>query len=169
MSDLEATVAALAAKVAEMEDRLAIYQLLATYGPAVDSGLSGVTADLWSENGTYDWGMGKSEGSAAVGAMVEGDQHQGIIGGGSAHFLGTPHLDIHADRAVATGYSQLLLFDKEQQGFRVWRVAANRWELERTPQGWKVVKRVNRVLDGSEEARSLLRAGVERGTGSPLE
>ena len=92
--------------------------------------------------------MGKSEGSAAVGAMVEGDQHQGIIGGGSAHFIGMPHLEIHGDRAVATGYSQLLLFDEERQAFRVWRVAANRWEWERTPQGWRVANRVNRVLDG---------------------
>jgi hypothetical protein len=39
----------------------------------------------------------------------------------------------------------------------VWRVAANRWELLRTPAGWRVTARTNRLLDGTEEARDLLR------------
>jgi len=36
--DLEATVRALAKRVCELEDQLAIYNLMFSYGPAADSG-----------------------------------------------------------------------------------------------------------------------------------
>lgn len=35
-------------------------------------------------------------------------------------------------------------------------VAANRWELRRTSEGWKVVRRVNRLLDADATAAALL-------------
>ena len=46
------------------------------------------------------------------------------------------------------------------KGFRVHRVGANRWELTRTPQGWKVKRRTLRPLDGSEPAREVLRGAL---------
>lgn len=161
MSDVEATVAALEARVRELEDRMAIYELMATYGPAVDGAAREVAAGLWTEDGDYDSGVGVFEGSAGVGAMVVGDMHQGIIKGGSAHLISLPHLEVDGDRAVATCYSQLLRYDAEKAEFRVWRATANRWELVRTPGGWRVQHRVNKLLDGSEEPRALLRRGVE--------
>lgn len=45
-------------------------------------------------------------------------------------------------------------------GFRIHRVGANRWELKRTTDGWKVTRRTLRPLDGSEGARELLRQAV---------
>jgi hypothetical protein len=36
------------------------------------------------------------------------------------------------------------------------RVSANRWELERVGGTWRVVRRTNRLLDGTPEARALL-------------
>jgi hypothetical protein len=166
MSDLEATVATLAAKVQELEDRLAIYELMATYGPAVDGAAAGVAAGLWTADGTYDSGLGVFEGAAGVGAMVGGDMHREIITGGSAHLIGLPHLVVEGDRAVATGYSQLLRYDREQGVFRVWRASANRWELVRSERGWRVQSRTNRLLDGSEEPRAMLRRGVEPADGA---
>jgi hypothetical protein len=171
VADLEATVAALAARVSQLEDRLAIYQLMTTYGPAVDAGAGEVAAALWTADGVYDAGMGADAifvGAEAVGSMVEGEMHQGIIAGGSAHLIGLPHLEVHGDRAVATCYSQLMLYDGDRASFRVWRATANRWELVRTAQGWKVTSRVNRVLDGDPEARALLRAGIDPGADPSL-
>lgn len=157
---MEDEVAALSARIQELEDRLAIYDLMATYGPAVDGGARDVAGGLWTEDGVYDAGVGVFNGSAGVRAMVDGPMHRDIISEGSAHLIGTPHLEIHGDWAVATGYSQLLRYDSEHETFRVWRVTANRWEMKRTPEGWRVHSRLNRLLDGSEEARALLRRGV---------
>ena len=42
----------------------------------------------------------------------------------------------------------------------MWRVTATRWDLTRDGTTWKVTRRVNRLLDGSDDARELLREGV---------
>ena len=75
----------------------------------------------------------------------------------------TTYLVVDGDRAVATAYAQLCRADGEN--FRVWRVTATRWELVRTDDGWQVEQRVNRLLDGDEAARELLRRGVTPGAG----
>ena len=43
------------------------------------------------------------------------------------------------------------------------RVSSNRWELQRTPQGWKVSRRINRLMKGDEESRRLAGRGFEPG------
>lgn len=159
-TSVEDKLGVLSARIQDLEDRLAIYDLMATYGPAVDGAARDVAGGLWTEDGVYDAGVGLFEGSAGVSAMVEGPMHQGIISQGSAHLIGIPHLEVHGDSAVATGYSQLLRYDAEREVFTVWRVTANRWEMKRTAAGWRVQSRLNRLLDGSEEARALLRRGV---------
>jgi hypothetical protein len=162
MANAEASIDALWARLRTLEDRMAIYELMATYGPAVDGAAADVAAGLWALDGRYDAGVGVFEGSAGIAEMVVGDMHQGIIQGGSAHLISLPHLEINGDHAVATCYSQLLRYDPETAGFKIWRCTANRWELVRSVDGWRVKDRVNRVLDGSEEPRELLRRGVER-------
>lgn len=144
----------LAERLERVERRLAVYDLIASYGPAVDSGSSEVTADLWDLNGTYDFGEGVLEGRSAVEAMVRGRPHQSLINAGAAHVLGFPKVDLQGDRAVATGYSQVCRF--EEGRFVLWRVSANRWELLWDGAGWKVVSRTARLLDGRESARVLL-------------
>ena len=42
------------------------------------------------------------------------------------------------------------------KGFRVHRMTANRWELVRTPQGWKIKRRTLRQLDGSASQQAPL-------------
>jgi hypothetical protein len=39
-------------------------------------------------------------------------------------------------------------------------MTANRWELVRTAQGWKIKRRTLRQLDGSEPARKILRQAI---------
>jgi len=179
MSDIETRLAALEAKVHELEDQVALYQLMSAYGPLVDSGDAEATAGLWTEDGVYDWGGGPAptsngpapgtpmkEGAAgaaysqaAIADMVRGPYHQEIIQGGAGHVIGLPHLRIDGDTAVGTSYSRL--YRSEGENFRIWRVGANRWEFVRTPDGWRVKYRTNRVLNGDAEARELLRRGVE--------
>ena len=47
------------------------------------------------------------------------------------------------------------------KGFRIHRVGANRWELVRTSEGWKIQRRTLRPLDGTEPARELLRSALK--------
>ena len=159
MNDLEQTVRALEERVRQLEDTAAIHRLIATYGPAVDSGSDAVTGELWTESGIYDLGTRQMEGSDDVAAMVRSDAHQGLIQGGAAHVLAVPLVHIDGDHAVATGYSNVFRYVND--AFEVWRTAANRWELERTPDGWRATRRTTRLLDGNEQSRELLRRGVE--------
>jgi uncharacterized protein (TIGR02246 family) len=154
MSDLEARVRAL-------EEELAIYRLIAAYGPAIDAGAAEEAAALWHEDGTYDTYPRPLEGRAAIAKMVVGDLHRSLLAQGCAHIQSFPHVTIDGDHAVATLHSLLLLRDDEADGFRTWRAAANRWELARDDEGgWRITSRVNRLLDGSRAARELLRRGL---------
>lgn len=156
MSDLEA-------RVRLLEDVEAVRQLVSAYGLAVDSGSAGATAALWTEDGTYDVVPQPLVGRAALTAMVDSEGHRSLIARGCAHVLGAPHVLLDGDRAVATCHSLVLLRDAERREHRVWRVAANRWELVRTVDGWQVSTRVNRLLDGSDDAAALLAAGLAGG------
>lgn len=153
---------ALEARVRLLEDQVAIYQVMMGYGPAVDAGESRLAASRWTEDGEYDAQVGAWHSREAIAGMVEGPMHQEIIAGGSAHVTAMPYVVIDGDRAVATAYAQLC---RAADGdFRVWRVTATRWELVRTVDGWRVERRVNRLLDGDAAARELLRRGVVDGT-----
>ncbi|MDB5431335.1 MAG: hypothetical protein JWP35_2451 [Caulobacter sp.] len=174
MTDSEARLAAMERRLRDLEDQVAIYQLMSAYGPLVDSGDAEATSQLWVEDGVYDWGGGPrpADGSpvakqgnagaaysrAEIADMVAGPHHREIIEGGAGHVIGMPHVVLNGDRATASGYSRLYRWDG--QAFIVWRVAANLWEFVRTPQGWRVASRTNRPLNGADEPRRLLRSGI---------
>lgn len=150
MSDLERRLLA-------VEDQLAIMQLIAAYGPAVDTGDANAAAALWSEDGTYDVaGMPPFEGAAAVGALVELPEHEEYLRRGCAHVLSLPRISVDGDTATAVCYSRLYV--RDGPAWAAARVSANRWKLERSPDGWRVRSRENRTLDGDAMASGLLRA-----------
>jgi hypothetical protein len=159
MTELEATVRELVLHVRALEDELAIFKVLAFYGPAVDSGSSAEVAELWTEDGVYDAQIGSWSGQSAIAGMVAGPGHQGLIKGGAAHVMGgVPYIAIEGDQATATVH--YLLHRREGDHFQVWRATATRWELIRTADGWKVTRRTNRLLDGSEDVREFIREGI---------
>jgi hypothetical protein len=154
-------LAALEARVAALEDELAVRRVLAAYGPAVDSGDSAATGALWAPEAVYNMDVGVLDGRGAITAMVDGPGHREIIAGGSAHAVGPALVDLDGDTAVAITYSQLFRGDGAGR-FTVWRVAANRWELRRGgAAGWEVVRRTTRLLDGRADARELLRRSAD--------
>ena len=159
VSDIEVRLHALAQRLDALDDEVAIEQVLARYGPAVDSGSGAVAAGLWSEDGTYDAQIGAWVGRDAIAGMVAGRGHQGLIRGGAAHVMGgVPYVTVHGDTATATAYYELHRRDGDR--IVLWRVTATRWELKRVDGGWQVTSRVNRLVDGHEDARELLRRGV---------
>jgi ketosteroid isomerase-like protein len=160
--DTEHRLRALEERVALLEDQLALYRLVSTYGPAVDTGSGNEAAELWAEDGAYEFDTSRLDGPEGISAMVAGETHQGLIHQGCAHVLALPVLTVDGDEAHATGYSRV--YRHVGDGYEVWRVSANHWRFRRTPDGWRVTHRVNRTLDGSPEARAILRRAFGQST-----
>ncbi len=167
------TESALEARLRMVEDRLEIYNLIAGHPPSADTGADYYTRAIYLEDGAMDLGSGKgASGNEAVAAIVRTAEHQAAIAGGLAHFAGLPHITIDGDNAVVVSYVQILAPHPTAEpvevpghgtsrGYRAHRVGANRWELKRTAQGWKIKRRTLRQLDGSEPARELLRTALK--------
>lgn len=152
-------LAQLEARLQLLEDRLEIYDLVASYGPAVDAGDAAATAALWTDAGTYDVDTGVYEGREGIAAMVESRPHQGLLARGCAHLTSPPQVELDGDAAVAVCHSQLVLRRQDGSGFDVLRATAHRFELMRTADGWRVHRRTSRLLDGGAAARALLHPG----------
>lgn len=152
--DVKARLAALEDRLLQLEDHLAVLRLINSWGPAVDTGSSQQAGALWDEGGVLESDLSRLEGPAAVMAMVESDGQQALIEHGCAHVQSAPVVTVDGDRAVVIAYSQVFLHGEE--GHEIWRVSANRWECQRRPDGWVLTRRVNRVIDGEQAARSVL-------------
>ncbi|TMJ24881.1 MAG: nuclear transport factor 2 family protein [Alphaproteobacteria bacterium] len=156
-----------------VEDRLEIYNLIASHPPSADTGGSDHISASWVDDGVFDRGEDATRGRSAIAEQVLSPAHQAAIAGGIAHFTGLPHVAISGDTAIVTSYLQVIVPQTQgdpvavpnhgsSKGFRIHRVTANRWELLRTPQGWKIKQRTLRQLDGSEPARDILRQAIAK-------
>ncbi|HUI14250.1 MAG TPA: nuclear transport factor 2 family protein [Xanthobacteraceae bacterium] len=154
-----------------VEDKLAILHLIASHPPAADTGNDGYYRDAFAADAVVDLGTKSARGNEAIASVVKTPEHQGAIAAGLCHFAGLPRVEINGDTAVAISYLQVLTPNRDaapqelsghgsSSGYRIHRLGANRWDLKRTENGWKVVRRAYRMLDGNEEARAMLREAV---------
>jgi hypothetical protein len=132
MEDIRRQLDDLARRVRALEDELAIHRLIVRYGLGVDTG----DAD---------------RGRQGVRDMVRGPRHQAMLPN-CAHQIGPAVVELHGDRAVATGYSRVYV--RRPAGIEIYRVSFNRWELERRDGEWLVARRTTRLL-GHEEAQRV--------------
>jgi hypothetical protein len=159
-------------RVRTVEDKLAIFHLIASHPPAADTGTDRYYREAFVTDGEMDLGGGKgARGNDTIGALVKTPEHQAAIAGGLCHFAGLPRVEIDGDSAVAISYLQIITPDRQAAprevsghgsttGFRIHRVGANRWELKRGKDGWKVVRRTLRPLDDTGDAQALLRTAI---------
>jgi hypothetical protein len=160
-------------RIRAIEDRLEIYDLIASHPPSADTGADYYTRAVYVDDGELDLGRGKATaGKDSIAAVSRTPAHQAAIAGGLAHFTGLPRIEIDSDRATVTSYLQILTPHPTAEphevpnhgvsnGYRIHRVAANRWELERTASGWKIRRRTVRTIDGSEPPREILRGALK--------
>lgn len=149
----------LEARVRHLEDQADVLRLVFSWGPAVDSGSADEAGELWVDSGVLESDLSRLEGPPGIVAMVQSEGQQSLIQQGCAHVQSAPIVMIDGDSAVVTTYSQVYLHAEE--GHKVWRVSANRWECRRTAAGWKLTRRINRVIDGSPAPRQLLVQAIE--------
>lgn len=166
------STATLEDRVRAIEDHLQIYNLIASHPPSADTAAKSYIRDIFLEDGVLDLGGSKTaSGNTTISEMSQREAHQNAIRGGIAHFAGLPHIQLDGDRAVVTSYLQILTpqpLGEEievpahgaSRGYRIHRVGANRWELARTEQGWKIKRRTYRSLDGSQPALDILRQAL---------
>ncbi len=122
-------------RLRDIEDRLEIYNLIASHPPSADTAADYYTSAVYTEDGVFDRGEGLS---GAVGNAAFVTSYLQIL---------TP--DILGDDLELPNHGS-------STGFRIHRVVANRWTLARTPEGWKIRSRKLRPLDGSAPARDIL-------------
>ncbi|MBV8737052.1 MAG: nuclear transport factor 2 family protein [Alphaproteobacteria bacterium] len=157
-----------------IEDRLEIYNLIASHPPSADTAAGNYTASVWTEDGMFDRGaeFPRPTGRMAIAGGSSNPEHHRAIEQGIAHFAGLPYVRVTGDTAFAISYLQILVPDHmgpqfdvpnhgSSRGFHIHRVSANRWEFVRTEEGWKIKRRTLRPLDGSEPAREILRGALE--------
>jgi ketosteroid isomerase-like protein len=163
VEDLRAVVEELVARVRRLEDQLEIMQLVAQYGPAVDSGSGAATAALWTDDGAFDAVPHmQMRGRDDIAAMVEGAGHQSLIQNGCGHVLTVPHVVVDGDHATGRSYALNIRWDADADRFWVGRVSANTWRWVRTPDGWRITERINANLDGTPEHRQMLAPPSDR-------
>jgi hypothetical protein len=156
-----------------IEDRLEIYNLIAGHPPSADTGADYYTEAVYTEDGVFDRGahLPGAKGNKAIAAIVKSPSHQEAIAAGIAHFAGLPYVELDGDEAVVTSYLQILTPRKtgesvevpnhgSSRGYHIHRVVTSRWELVRTTAGWKIKRRMMRLVDGSEPAREILREAL---------
>jgi hypothetical protein len=161
-------------RLRRVEDRLEIYNLIASHPPSADTGAGAYTASVWAEDGVFDRGaeFARPTGREAIAGGSSNPEHHRAIEQGIAHFAGLPYVRITGDTAFAISYLQILVPDHvgpvfevpnhgSSRGFHVHRVSANRWEFVRTDEGWKIKRRTLRSLDGTLPAREILRGALE--------
>jgi SnoaL-like domain len=154
-----------------VEDKLAIYHLIASHPPAADTGTESYYRNAFATDGTIDLGTKTATGNESIGAVVRTPEHQAAIAGGLCHFAGLPRVELNGDTAMAVSYLQVIAPNREAKpvelsghglssGYRIHRLGANRWDLKRTPDGWKVARRTYRMLDGTKEGPEMLRQAI---------
>ncbi len=170
---IEPSAADLARRLAVVEDRLAIYNLLASHPVSADAGLEHVLRGIYTQDATFDRGeeLHGATGIEKIVAFAQNPAHHEAMNGGLAHFNSPPLVELQGDTAVATNYIMLIFPDTQGDmrelpnhgvttGFRVHRVVANRWTLVRDDGRWRIAARSVSPLDGSEPALKILaRAG----------
>jgi len=143
----------LEARLRLVEDRLAIIDLLAAYGPAVDTADGNWLASLWTGDGEYVYDDTQLVGPA-VGELIDLPTHREYLSAGCGHLLTSPHISISGDAAVAVNHSIVAV--RQGDAWTPVRVSANRWNLVRADGAWRVRSRKNALLNGSTLASNLL-------------
>jgi hypothetical protein len=161
---IEERLDALEARCRKAEDHLEILNLLNTYGPLVDSCTAKEAAELWIEGGKYSFTKPDGEPASMsapdeIASVYAWPGHVELTETGCAHMTATPRIKVDGDAARALAYSFVVL--REGERWFVWRAAVNHWTLTRTGDGWRIVERFNRPLDGSKESHETMQKVLE--------
>jgi hypothetical protein len=160
MASLEDRVAALEVEVRRLNDHLAIQKIISRYGPFVDcinsTGRVEKFAEYYGADMIYDISdKHKFNGADFARSLLTIPSHQDYVTSGSTHVMAFPYILVDGDRATALGYSHVIK-NAHDGTFTVVRSSVNYWEFSRDGGNWRIVRRTNRPVDGTDEAYNLM-------------
>ena len=159
-----------------MEDKLAIYNLIATHPLTADTGNASLFEHVYTEDASFDRGP-NLHGAAGRDNLVKfagSDAHELAMSGGLAHFGNLPFIvHLGANEADVVSYIMIVTARHNDQemalanhgaskGHDIFRVVANRWKLVRESTGWRIKSRTLFPMDGQMYARDLLNGAIQR-------
>ena len=116
---------------------------------------------MWAENAIYERAEATIKGRAAFFQSIDdpnGTHKREIEGTGSVHTTGP--LMIRVDGAKAWAEGPALVWTRSGQGYAVYALSYNHWDLQKNAGRWEIVRRVGRpVVPGA--ATAVLRAWRE--------
>jgi hypothetical protein len=138
-------------RIRAIEDRLEIYNLIASHPPSADTGAAAYAEAVYTEDGVFDRGpdLSGATGNKAIAASLLSEGHQAAI---------TSYLQILTPRK--SGDQVEVPNHGASRGYHIHRVVTNRWDLVRTASGWKIKRRTLRLVDGSQPSRDILRSAI---------
>src|SRR3569623_725209 len=96
-------------RIRAIEDRLEIYNLIASHPPSADTGADYYTRAVYAADGELDLGRDKATTRKdTIAAITRTPAHQAAIAGGLAHLAALPLIALDGDRAVVISYLQIL-------------------------------------------------------------
>ena len=147
--DLAQKVERLERRLEVAEARLAVQQVITTYGLAADTNDIPAMMALWTQDCVIEIdGNVIAQGREQSRRIIESEVHQSIQPY-SAHVMGPFRIDvIDAYHAVATGYQTVYVREgKKPDGqSQVWRQSFGRWELRRSGDRWEIARRQSRAV-----------------------
>jgi hypothetical protein len=138
---------ALEARIATLEAKEEIRELFSRYGFTADTGEAKGWSETWSENAVYERGGTTMSGRAAFFRSIddpEGTHKREIEGKGSVHTTGPLMIHVAGTKAWAEGPA--LVWVRSGQGYAVYALSYNHWDLQRNGGRWEIVRRIGQPV-----------------------
>ena len=156
--ELEAKVAALGDRVAELADERAIRELLARYCYSADTGRNKAYGDLYTEDGVFDiWGpqgMTRAVGKKQIIGLIADHKGQVAIENKWMHLAGNNVVArINGSTATVNSYNVTLV--RQGDNIVVRTTGYNLWTLAKVKGKWLVKGRKRYNIDSKEYGQVL--------------
>jgi SnoaL-like protein len=169
-AELEARIAALEARVLELEEDRAIRDLLARYGFTADTCQDEAFVELYTTDGRMKVAANaKARRNFGVDEWIEYEGHDGIrafithpkghhspaLYGKSLHLQGNNLVTyVHGDEAAASGYQVAIAVDED--GARLVSAGNNEWQLRKVDGQWRIKERRGAYLGDDKFTTNLV-------------
>jgi hypothetical protein len=140
-------LAALEARLDTLEAKEQIRELFSRYGFAADTGDARRWSEIWAENAVYERGGTTISGRAAFFRSIDdpdGTHKREIEGKGSVHTTGPLIIHVAGTKAWAEGPA--LVWTRSGEGYGVYALSYNHWNLEKSAGRWEIVRRIGRAV-----------------------
>jgi ketosteroid isomerase-like protein len=146
-------------RLQSLEDEREVRNVITRYCFAVDSNDPDATERQYWEDCVVSVDEKSFYRGSEVRNIVLNPIHQSILPNCS-HILVPFVVEMNGDRAVATGYANVVVRNENGEGSRIWRQSYNRFELEKRSGVWKIARRLSFAAGSREAQEAVLKRGL---------